>query len=723
MFWDDTPPPKPPPKEKVKRDPPPKDWLSDDYLPYLEEALAFDVDLFTDEQLMQAQKDGEQLVFDIECYKNYFLIAFKSVQSRKVVFIESYEDTEIDLKKFEWIMKSFCIVSFNGNFYDMPIAAIALAGHSCATMKYATMQIIEQNVRSYQIYKEYKLKEIPANHIDIREVLPLTGSLKAYGGRVHTRKMQDLPFDPDIELSWHQACIVRLYCVNDLDQTLELFEKLEDKIKLRTEMSNQYGLDLRSKSDAQIAEAVITRQLTKLFRKKPRKPNIEPGRIYKYKVPRYMQFESETMKWVLERVKNANFVISEKGRVIMPPELADLEVRIAEGIYRMGIGGLHSSEKCATHYSDENGKLSDDDVESYYPRIILNQKLYPQHLGPSFLKVYKKIVTTRLAAKKAGKKSISESLKIVINGSFGKLGSPYSILYSPDLLIQVTITGQLSLLMLIEQMELQGIPVVSANTDGIVTKCPLEKQSIKKAIIDYWEDVTNFKTENNEYTALHSRDVNNYLAKKSPNEDNVVEVKTKGAYSKAGLSKNPTNTICVDAVKEYLINGTPVETTIKSATDFTKFLTVRNVKGGAVPVEKLPYNENASFEEVKEVLESNGWQDYYGSWVRESWIDENKPYDRMAVPTQEAFTACAPVKYGAYLGKVIRWYYSAQERDRSEIVYAGSGNKVPRSEGAKAVMELDGAMPPDIDYDWYIKEAEEILIAVGCKASPSSQAA
>lgn len=64
------------------------------------------------------------------------------------------------------------------------------------------------------------------------------------------------------------------------------------------------------------------------------------------------------------------------------------------------------------------------------------------------------------------------TFKIVLNGTFGKLGSKYSFLYSPNLMIQVTITGQLALLMLIEALEAAGISVVSANTDGIVSRCP-----------------------------------------------------------------------------------------------------------------------------------------------------------------------------------------------------------------------------------------------------------
>lgn len=60
--------------------------------------------------------------------------------------------------------------------------------------------------------------------------------------------------------------------------------------------------------------------------------------------------------------------------------------------------------------------------------------------------------------------------KIQINGTFGKTGSPYSVLFAPTMLIQTTITGQLSLLMLIEWHEIYGIPVISANTDGVVIK-------------------------------------------------------------------------------------------------------------------------------------------------------------------------------------------------------------------------------------------------------------
>ena len=66
LWWDDTPPPKPPKAEKPKRTPPERTWESDDYLPGLHEALAFQVPLFDRVSLYDAHLAKERLLFDIE---------------------------------------------------------------------------------------------------------------------------------------------------------------------------------------------------------------------------------------------------------------------------------------------------------------------------------------------------------------------------------------------------------------------------------------------------------------------------------------------------------------------------------------------------------------------------------------------------------------------------------------------------------------------------------
>ena len=43
------------------------------------------------------------------------------------------------------------------------------------------------------------------------------------------------------------------------------------------------------------------------------------------------------------------------------------------------------------------------------------------------------------------------------------------------------------------------------------------------------------------------------------------------------------------------------------------------------------------------------------------------------------------------------------------IHYANNNNKVPKSDGAKPVMNYPDKLPPDIDYQFYIQEAKNII--------------
>lgn len=651
FFWEDRPvvkEAKPPPP---KRTPPERTWEDPNYLPGLGEAQRFDVKLFTDEELFAAR--GSKLVFDIECYPNYFLISFMCPTTERVVFFEKWiehtpegepYETVMDVRKLEWVLHSFTQVGFNSMGYDVPMSALAVAGKTCAELQGATFELIVNETQSYHVLRSMKTKALKIDHIDLIEVAPGFASLKIYGGRMHAPRMQDLPFPPQTWLSKEQIDIVRWYNINDLRTTALLLKKLEEPLALRQSLSNEFGRDLRSKSDAQIAEQVIAAEMERSTGVRPHQPTIAPGTVYRYRVPHFVSYETPRMQWCLDVVRNADFVVSEEGNVGMPAALADLQIQLGEGVYTMGIGGLHSTEKTVAHRA-EGCRLLDRDVESYYPRIILNLGLYPPHLGPTFLTIYNSIVERRLHAKRTGNKVVADSLKITINGSFGKLGSPYSVLYGPDLLVQTTLTGQLSLLMLIECFELRGIPVVSANTDGIVIKCPLGREADYEAIVAWWEQKTAFKTEETEYRALYSKDVNNYIAVKTDGK-----TKKKGIYADTGLQKNATANICMQAVEALLTTGTPIQDTVRACKDIRQFVAIRKVKGGAV-------------------------------------------------------------KEGEYLGVSIRWYYATGMT--GEIVYASSGNKVPKSDGAKPCMDLPTSFPDDVDFDWYIKECEKILCAIG----------
>lgn len=712
LFWEDLPAQKSVKVDKIKREPPEPTWLAPDYLPYLEEAKAFNVPLMTDQEIIECAVKRDPVIFDIECYINYFLIAFKSVHTGKVFYLEKDAEGVINTSKLKWIAENMWLIGFNSNSYDIPMMTLAIHGLSCAKLKEASDQIIQYNVRAKDLYKNFKAKAIKKiNHIDLIEVAPSMCSLKVYGGRMHTKRMQDLPFPPSVVMSWEQMIITRLYCVNDLDQTIELYNSLKVELQLRDDLTQEYGMDLRSKSDAQIAEAVISHEIEKVTGRRPIKPEIAVGTAYKYHPPAYMRFSTPLMNSVLDLVRKADFVVGDSGAVGMPAELKSLKITIGNSVYKMGIGGLHSTESASGHVAGGGFKLIDRDVTSYYPFIILNQGIYPQHLGTNFLQVYRNIVNKRISAKRAGNKKVANSLKIVINGSFGKLGSKYSILYSPDLLIQVTISGQLSLLMLIEQLELAGIPVVSANTDGIVMKCHESQETTLNQIIKWWEQVTNFETEDTEYLALYSRDVNSYIALKKKQVDGkwVEEfdsLKTKGALARTSLQVNPSNEICVEAIEKLLIDNIPVHETIKQCNDIRKFITVRNVSGGAVKSWERLVPDHSSKEQLLEIM---GFTPVPGgNWVHPTW--EANTHASLERAYEYAVQMC-PSGRNDYLGKAIRWYYATGVE--GEIVYAKNGNKVPRSDGAYPIMELPNVMPSNVDYQWYVDETYNMLKGIG----------
>lgn len=454
-----------------------------------------------------------QATLDVECYRNYFLILLRNIATGKYAAYEKFEGQDLDIPAIRTLLRKYQIITFNGRSYDVPMVTLAITGASNEQLKDASDAIIIGNLRPWEFEEQFDVT-IPGylDHIDLIEVAPGQASLKIYGGRVHTKRMQDLPIEPDALIKEFERPLLRRYCLNDNLVTADLYQSLRQQIDLRERMSLEYGMDLRSKSDAQIAEAVIKKELEKITGKRIYKPDFRPGTRFKYQVPDFIRFQTQTLQGVLRMVENSTFVVTGKGKVDMPRGLDDAQIRIGGSVYRMGIGGLHSSESSVAHFSDDEYQLIDRDVTSYYPMIILGQGLYPKHLGPNFLKVYRSIVERRIAAKKAGDKVTADSLKITINGSFGKFGSQYSVLCSYDLLIQTTITGQLSLLMLIESLELAGIPVVSANTDGIVIKCPRSKLAKLNYLVGCWELNTGFDTEETRYKALYSKDVNNYIA-------------------------------------------------------------------------------------------------------------------------------------------------------------------------------------------------------------------
>ena len=601
-----------------------------------------------------------RIVLDTEVYENYFLATFIT-EAGIIREFERLDDRWImgDLQGLvffakQLILDGHTLITFNGRRYDIPILSMAVNGSDNAQLKEASNKIIVDNAMWWHLEQHYYFSCLDIDHIDIINLLPLYESLKMYGARNGTEMIQDLPFDPDDLITPEKATELRNYCRKDCKVTWELFVTLWPEIQLRISMGELYNQDLRSKSDAQIAEAVMISEFQSITGNRLMKP-IDAGGLptsVQYTAPDWViDFHSEAFGKFVNQLSGETFQLHPtNSKPLSPDWLKKKTVEIGGKPYTVGLGGLHAKNKSESYFSGSRGQLIEIDVRSFYPAIILNNGYEPPHMGSTFTEIYGGVVEQRLKAKAAGDKITAEVLKITINGTYGKLGSKYSAVYAPQLLLGVTFTGQLALLMLIEMMALRGIQSVSANTDGIVVMGEGDLVPLYETVKE-WEQITGFDMEYSFYKSIHYRDVNNYFAITTEGD-----IKKKGVFrvlargKEHSLDKNPQAPIVFKAAIDHVLHGTPIERTIDRCIDVKQFLSARKVAGGGA-------------------------------------------------------------KDGEYLGKAVRWYYSTDTA--TAIHYISNGNMVAKTTGAMPMMDLTEVLPADLDLDWYYREAQETVDLVG----------
>lgn len=511
------------------------------------------------------------IVFDVELLAGRFLFKGIVLENRKVITIWGQDpDAKIRLRE---VMESGCLfVSFNGNRFDLPIMSGFLSGLEFSRLKRMANAIIVDELQPWHVSRMYNIPELKIDHIDLIEVAPSFVGLKTYGARMHMPWLKDLPFAHDVEsLTEEEFEQVDRYCENDLVTTEELYRRLAGAINLRIQMSKEYDVDLRSKSDTQMAETSFIKRLN-LNRTRA----VIPETI-RYEMPSFISFDSPHLQELAQKIQDHEYVLNQNTGHVINPDFLSQPVLLNKGSYQMGVGGIHSThDKKVCYVASKDFVIADIDAASYYPSIIINCNLIPKNTGQKFIDEYSRIYHRRLEAKKTGDKATNEVLKISLNGTFGKTASRWSPLYSPDLALAITLTGQLTLLSLIEKLESIGAMALSANTDGIaIGASPVTFEQVKK-VVKWFEGVTKFEFEYAPYRVLAMKDVNSYFAVKSDRS-----IKTKGIYAEQSLSKNPNAQVCSDAVGKWLAFGIPFEDTIR-ASSIEGFISARSVTGGGV---------------------------------------------------------------------------------------------------------------------------------------------
>lgn len=467
------------------------------------------------------------------------------------------------------------ILRNNVAFRDLDLFQIFRLDHYHKSLKQTSI-----NIKWYNL-KEYTMP--PIGDLDrhyYHERLPEAKGMTDRELNIHYRNM----FERFIPREYLQE--MADYNDNDVYIVAELIRMNQEEVLLRYRISEEYNVDVFSASRSTIADKVIVKLYSKYTGLHPKafidtktiRRKILVSEILSDKIA----FSTPELNDILSGIRSLT-LRGEKGEF-------DREFTFMGTSYTIATGGLHSNEIPAVYVEDDEHIIVDRDVASYYPNMIRSLKVCQKHLIPkAWFRIADTIVDERLEHKHLAKdKSLDDKerdkhataaacLKIVANaGIFGKMGSEKSFLCDKKAMYQVTINGQLFLLMLIEKLELAGIHVISANTDGIVTIVPRELEQTADDICHWWEKHLGLELEFTYYTKYVTEGVNSYLTIKRGGSS-----KFKGRMNPKmfleDLSKGYNSPIVAKCVTEYFINGTPVMETLRNAKSILDFCRTQNV--------------------------------------------------------------------------------------------------------------------------------------------------
>lgn len=630
---------------------------------------------------MEDEQEENPIVFlkyDIETFLSIFCVVFK-YQDRYKTFeiserIDQYDELIAFLK--EGALKRWFFCGFNNVQFDAQVlqwlleaksSFIKLSGKTKAKhiMEFAQSVIEKINKKEFPPYQESQLS---CQQLDLYlqhhlNNLARRSSLKWLEYSMNWKKIQDLPYKFDEVLSVDKFDDVIEYCMNDVDATDEFFKKSQELIELRfAQHQENPHLMLFNKSDSSVGEALFLDLMCE-------KLVIEKSKLKK------MQTHHTSIKLKEVILPYINFITPEFNSVL--EYFKEQEIESTKGVFKhileydgmeyvYGVGGLHANRDNSIIEEDEENMILDIDFSSYYPNIAIRNRFYPKHLSEVFCDLYEELYEKRKLIPKSNPQN--KSIKLLLNSTYGKSGDSYSFLYDKFFQMCITVNGQLILSMLCERLaQIEGVCIQMVNTDGASLILPRNKRREVYDVCLWLQDLTKMELEYATYSKTFSRDVNNYCSVYTDGK-----VKLKGAFEiDVEFHKNRSQRIVQIAVKRYFVNNVPVEETVRN------HLKVGN------------YGK----------IENHGIYDFcIGKKIQSNQHYTLEKEDGELIRTVD--------------DKVIRFYVSSNgdylkknySDGRKEITVGG--NKV------KMFMDYYDSKDYDINYDYYINEAQKIIFEV-----------
>ncbi len=543
-------------------------------------------------------------VYDLEVLRNYFLYVGLSLEKEKFYIFEISRFNN-DLEPLINHLKTLGgQIGFNNLNYDSQIQEYILRTYkkwknlsgeeiSEAIYKYS-QKVIERKDGEWPDYRE---KDLSIRQLDLFRIWHYNNkarscSLKWLQYSMDWDNIEDMPIHHYslIEDKKTAKSIVS-YCKNDClstkvfyNTTLGLTEhplyKGIDKIQLRKDIREEFKINCMNFDDVKIGDNIIKSIYSRISKIDifdiPKKGTSREIIRIKDCIDINIQFESEELKEVynkfLETEFDPHFIKDYKNHVFT---FKGLKITI-------GLGGLHTLDKPRIVNSNKFEYLSDKDCTGMYPKTIIERKLYPEHLGPAWYEgckyIYDKRTNEYKPQSKKSKKaqSFSEAFKLSSNGgSFGKTNEPNSWQYDPLVTFNITVYNQIALLKLVESFLLNGIKVISINTDGVLSLVDVKQKDLYELLCKEWEQLTHHQLEETLYSKFIQLSVNDYIAIKTDGES-----KLKGSFLvDYELHKNKSFKVIPMALEAYYKNGLNPANFVRSHNNIFDFCAGIRAKG------------------------------------------------------------------------------------------------------------------------------------------------
>ena len=517
-------------------------------------------------------------IYDLEVYPNVFTMA---VEHADYPFTWAFEISpwRNDSKEIiEFVLgcrdQGARLVGYNNLGFDYPILHMLVKmGYSDAQTLYLKCQAIidsqnEEDKWAHQVRPDDRVVQ----QIDLYKICHFDNraratGLKALEFNMRLNSIQDLPFKPGSYLTREKLAVLRPYNAHDVHATKEFYFKILDKIKFREELTLKYQRDFMNHNDTKIGKDYLIMKLEEAgipcydygpSGRTPRQTK-RPRIALRDAIPKWIKFENPEFTRILNWFKEQT-ITETKG------VFEDIIARINGFDFVFGLGGIHGSVENRIIESDDEFVIIDIDVASMYPNIAIANGFYPEHLGPMFINIYQGLYEQR----KSYAKGTAENamLKLGLNGVFGDSNSVFSVFFDPLFTMSITLSGQLEICMLAEQlMQIHQLSLIQLNTDGATMRVPRRLKYRVEEVCKEWEKLTKLQLEEAIYSRMFIRDVNNYIG-----EYENGKVKRKGAYEwDVEWHQNAGGLVIAKVAEQVLVHGKPIRETVEQWPDLMDF--------------------------------------------------------------------------------------------------------------------------------------------------------